>query len=66
MVGRSGGRMLTEPAERVAEDAYRGLRQGRRVVVPGLMNKAITNIVRFIPRKFLLRAIERHNHGIGP
>jgi short-subunit dehydrogenase len=66
MVGRSGGRMLTESAERVAEDAYRGLQQGRRVVVPGLMNKAITNIVRFIPRKFLLRAIDRHNHGIGP
>jgi short-subunit dehydrogenase len=64
MTGKTSAPVLTKSAERVAEDGYRGLQRGSRVVVPGVMNKAVTGFVRFIPRRFLLRAIDRHNRGI--
>lgn len=65
-LGSTRSDMLTESAERVAEDGYRGLQQGRRVVVPGLANWAVTALVRFIPHGFLLDAIDRHNKSISP
>ena len=34
--------LLTRSAERVARDAYRGLREGRRMVVPGSANQVVT------------------------
>jgi short-subunit dehydrogenase len=61
ITGKTSAAMLTESVERVAEEGYRGLQQGRRVVVPGLMNWAVTALVRFIPRGLLLGAIDRHN-----
>ncbi len=44
---------LVSPAE-VARQGYEGLMANRRVVVPGLMNKAIVVLVRFFPRAWLL------------
>ncbi len=44
-------------AERVAEQGYRGLMQGRRLVVPGFANKLVTSLVRFVPRNMLLAAV---------
>ena len=35
-------RFFTQSAERVAEEGYRGLHAGRRLVVPGFGNKLIT------------------------
>jgi short-subunit dehydrogenase len=48
---------LTLPAECVAEAGYRGLMQGKRTIVPGLVNKLIILLLRFIPRGLLLAAV---------
>jgi short-subunit dehydrogenase len=55
--------LLTRSAERVARDGYCGLKQGRRVVVPGIANKLVTVISRFLPHPLLLEATERHQQG---
>jgi short-subunit dehydrogenase len=56
-------RFLTRSAEQVAKDGYRGLMQGRRVVVPGAGNRAITTVLRFAPRRLLLDLIARQQRG---
>jgi uncharacterized protein len=50
--------LLTRSAGRVAADGYRGLKEGRRVVVPGFANKAVTTLVRLVPRSILLKATD--------
>ncbi|HEX3858473.1 MAG TPA: SDR family NAD(P)-dependent oxidoreductase, partial [Pseudolabrys sp.] len=60
--GVSGGLapgILTQSAERVAELGYRGLMAGRRTVIPGLANKLVTVLIRIVPRRFLLAAVDR-------
>jgi short-subunit dehydrogenase len=52
-----GSNALTCTAEEVAEAGYEGLMRGRRVVVPGLANKAVTVITRLLPRRFVLEAV---------
>jgi short-subunit dehydrogenase len=48
-------RLLTQTAEQVAEEGYRGLMAGRRLVVPGLGNRAVAGLVpRIMPRGLLL------------
>jgi short-subunit dehydrogenase len=61
IAGTTSVPILTESAERVAEDGYRGLQQGRRVVVPGFLNKSVTALVRFLPRRLLLRMVDGHH-----
>jgi short-subunit dehydrogenase len=51
--------LLTQTAEHVAELAYRGLMQGRALVVPGALNRAVIALSRFVPRALLMRAVER-------
>jgi short-subunit dehydrogenase len=53
--------VFTQRPERVAEDAYRGLAAGRRLVVPGLANKLAAMLVRFVPRGLPAAVIGRHN-----
>jgi uncharacterized protein len=55
--------LLTLSAEQVAKAGYRGLKEGRRVVVPGVANKVMTALTRFVPRRILLEAIDRHQQG---
>ena len=55
--------LLTCSAERVAREGYRGWLEGRRVVVPGLGNKLITALVRFVPRPVLLAAVDARQRG---
>ena len=43
-------------ADAVAEAGYRGLMQGRRVVVPGIGNKLVTTFVRLLPRGVVANA----------
>jgi hypothetical protein len=51
---------LAVSAKRVAEEGYRGLMQGKRVVVPGLANRMVASLApKFVPRNLLLRLIER-------
>ena len=57
--------LLTRSAERVAREGYRGLKAGRRVVVPGFANKVVTSLIRFAPRPLLLRATDLHQQGRG-
>src|SRR6516162_2966058 len=46
---------LVRSAESVAEEAYRGLKAGRPLVVPGLANKAVAAFAGTIPRALLSR-----------
>ena len=52
--------LLTRSAERVAREGYRGLKQGRRIVVPGFANKAVTVLTRIVPHGLLLKATDLH------
>jgi short-subunit dehydrogenase len=54
-------RMLTRSAERVARDGYDGLKQGRRLVVPGFPNKVGVNLVGLLPRRFVLNMLDARN-----
>jgi short-subunit dehydrogenase len=58
IVEGSGPSLLTLPAARVAREGYRGLMQGRRLVVPGAGNRAVTALGRFLPRGVMLALIE--------
>ncbi len=53
--------MVTQTAEHVAGEGYRGLQQGRRLVVPGLGNKIVTFLTRFVPRSVMLVALDKRN-----
>jgi short-subunit dehydrogenase len=50
--------ILTQSADKVARAGYRGLMQGKRVVVPGLVNKLVAVALRLVPRSMLLRAVD--------
>jgi uncharacterized protein len=56
-------RLLTRSAEQVAKDAYRGLMQGRRVVVPGAANRMVATALRFTPHRILLDLIARQQRA---
>jgi short-subunit dehydrogenase len=43
----------------VAEEGYRGFMAGRRLVVPGFINKLIVAVAPFLPRQLLLAAVDR-------
>jgi len=42
--------IVTQTAEQVAQAGYRGLKAGRRLVVPGIGNKLVTFLLRVTPR----------------
>jgi hypothetical protein len=46
-------------AETVAEIGYRGMMRGKTLVIPGLVNKLLTIVVRLAPRKFVARFVHR-------
>jgi uncharacterized protein len=60
-VGMTGflPRLFMRSAEEVAREAYRGLSQGRRMVVPGFANRAMTTAIRLSPRSLWLELIAR-------
>ncbi len=47
--------ILSRSAGRVADEGYRGLIAGRRVVVPGSLNKIVAFLPRILPRALVLR-----------
>jgi uncharacterized protein len=51
--------MLTQSADYVAELGYRGLMEGKRLVVPGRLNRAVIGLVSLVPRGLLLKVMER-------
>jgi short-subunit dehydrogenase len=52
-----GSPALTCTAQEVSEAGYVALMRGRRVVVPGFGNKAVTLLTRLLPRRVLLEAV---------
>jgi hypothetical protein len=50
--------ILTQSATTVAQAGYDGLMRGRRLVVPGLANKLVTILIRLVPRRLLLKAVD--------
>ncbi|HEY7301834.1 MAG TPA: SDR family oxidoreductase [Xanthobacteraceae bacterium] len=50
--------LITVSTEQVAREAYEGFMRGKRVVIPGLLNKFIVTTPRLIPRALLLRLME--------
>jgi len=56
----------SEPEPTVAA-AYRGLMKGKRLVIPGFMNKLTVILVRLLPRRLVIRATrfleEKRNPG---
>jgi short-subunit dehydrogenase len=52
-------RFLVQTAEQVAAEGYRGLMKGRRLVIPGVANKAIAGLApRMVPRRLLLHWLD--------
>lgn len=50
--------ILTRSAARVAREGYDGLKRGKRIVVPGSPNKAMTFLPRLLPRGLMLTMID--------
>ena len=50
--------MLAQPADYVAEQGYRGLMEGHRVIIPGLANRAVTILTRLVPRRLSMFAVD--------
>jgi len=50
-----GKRMMD--ASTVADIGYRGLMQGKTIVIPGLINKIMAKSIRFIPRKLVTKIV---------
>lgn len=54
-----GGRMVTGDAAAVARAGYAGMMKGRRLVIPGLLNRVGTTLPRFFPRALATRIVAR-------
>ena len=57
--------LLAVRAERVAEEGYRGLMAGRRLVVPGLLNKIVARLAPLVPRALMLEAVNASQRRRG-
>lgn len=51
--------MLTKSAQEVAEAGYRGLMQGKRIVIPGAINRLMAFLIRLTPPSLALKVIDR-------
>ncbi|MFB6306944.1 MAG: SDR family NAD(P)-dependent oxidoreductase [Flavobacteriales bacterium] len=49
---------VMSPAK-VAQIGYKGLKKGKRVVIPGSMNKMLTTSIRFTPRSIVSKIVKR-------
>ncbi len=52
-------KVLDVPAAQVAQAGYRALMANQRLVIPGLGNRVIPFLMRFLPRGFILNAVGR-------
>src|SRR5262249_3568784 len=48
---------LAHSAEQVAKEGYQGLKEGRLIVIPGLLNKMVAMFMRLAPQSLVLRLI---------
>jgi uncharacterized protein len=63
--GMKFSRTLTRSPGRVAEEGYRGLQAGKRVVVPGFANKLVTVLAGLMPRDWILEMAGARNRDRG-
>ena len=56
---------LRRTPEQVAQAGYDGLMAGKRLVVPGIGNKIVTTLPRFVPRGMGLRIMESYQRAHG-
>ena len=59
----TGPSILERDVGFVASAGYRGLMAGRRLVIPGWPNLLVTILPRFLPRGFVVRAMDRVQRG---
>ena len=68
--GAEGTRLVRGPllmqAAPVAEAGYRGALEGKRIVIPGLANKAMVQALRVLPRAVVTGMVRRVNEPIAP
>lgn len=57
--------LMTTYADRVAEEGYRGLMAGRRLVVPGFLNKLVVYGTPVVPHRVLLPMVARRQRRRG-
>jgi short-subunit dehydrogenase len=50
---------LVMDARRVAKAGYAGLKRGKRLVIPGVLNRLMVQVVRFSPRRLVTAAARR-------
>jgi short-subunit dehydrogenase len=58
---RSSPLLRLMPAEKVARIGYRGLMSGKRIVIPGVMNKITSTIARCLPPRVTARIVRKIN-----
>jgi uncharacterized protein len=51
---------LTRSAEQVAKEGYSGLKEGRPIVIPGLLNKMLPMLMRMTPQSLVLHMVHAH------
>ncbi|HEU4403502.1 MAG TPA: SDR family oxidoreductase [Candidatus Polarisedimenticolia bacterium] len=52
-------RLAFMDSEKVARLGYEGLMKGRSLVIPGLQNRLLAGLVRFLPRRVVIGAVRR-------
>lgn len=57
--------LMTTYADRVAEEGYRGLMAGKRLVVPGFLNKLVVYGIGLVPHKLLLPIVAERQRRRG-
>jgi hypothetical protein len=57
---------LSQSAEDVAAAGYRGLMQGRRTIIPGLLNKLLVLLIRLLPRRVVMAVVDRRQSRRRP
>jgi short-subunit dehydrogenase len=51
---------LVRSAEQVAKEGYSGLKEGRLIVIPGLLNKMVPLLMRLAPQSLVLQLVHAH------
>jgi uncharacterized protein len=67
-IQRTGGlpRTMVRSADLVARAGYEGFIAGRSLVIPGLANKLVALMPRFVPRSVMLAAVGASSRRLGP
>lgn len=65
LTGDSSPDIMTKSAEWVAEQGYRGLRDNKRVVVPGFLSKMASVVTRYLPHGLIMGSLDRHYRRRG-